>query len=91
MLEVVLLAASAALGHKVVRPPAAEREVKCWQGSRLCNCALVPANKLAPLKAKRPDLGNSAQSGAPSQRGHSPQQGIFIWDHGQNIGGLGNL
>lgn len=65
VLEAVLLAPSTALGHEVVSPPAAEREKVKPLVQR------VPADKLAPPNAKRPCLGDWAQSGAPSQRGQS--------------------
>lgn len=63
MLEAVFLAPSAARGHEVVCPPAAERERRSNPGARAgsASLALGPADKLAPLRAKRPDLGDLAQ------------------------------
>lgn len=87
MLEAVLLAPSTALGHEVVRPPAAEKEkVKPCSEAGSPTLVLVPLDKLALFSANRLYLGDSAQSGTPSQRGQFPQQGVIIWDHGQNVG-----
>lgn len=78
MLEAVLLAPSAALGHEVVCPPAAEREkVKPHSAVGSPSLVLVPVDELAPLNGKRPYLGDSAQSGAPPQTGQVPWQGVL--------------
>ena len=88
MLEAVFLAPSAARGHEVVCPPAAERERRSNPRGRAgsASLALGPADKLAPLRAKRPDLGDLAQRETPARRGRIPQHEVFIWDCGQEAG-----
>lgn len=83
MLEAVLLAPSAAWGHEVVRPPAADRE-------KVKPCSVAARSPTRSWGLQRahtswPDLADSAQSGAPSRRDQSPRQG-FPWDGRQNAG-----
>lgn len=74
-------------------PPTCSRErvtVKPYSvvGSPPCPGA---CGELTPPHAKRPDLGDSAQCEAPSQRGQAPRQGDVTWACGQNVGAWESL
>lgn len=73
MLEAVLLAPSAARGHEVVCPPAAERKrrSKPWHRTSSATLALGSVDKLAPLNAKGPNLGVLVQHEIPLQEASS--------------------
>lgn len=73
MLEAVLLAPSAARGHEVVCPPAAERKrrSKPWHCTSSATLALRSADKLAPLNTKGTNLGDLAQRETPLQEASS--------------------
>lgn len=89
MLEAVLLAPSTALGHEVVRPPAADRERSSNPAGRRAlppgppTLVLVPSDKhlLSMPRAILRGLGPEWDS-----LSKVPWQGVFTWDHGQNVG-----